>query len=114
MNSPGRTIGFQTDSRPSYFGGGPWTNGKNAVDVNNDGHVSPWDAVTVINELNRSIARCLDQSEPQNEPILYYEVNADGHISPFDSLIVINIFKREPIGFHEVLRDSLLRQLCVC
>jgi hypothetical protein len=94
-NTAGKLVSFTTDPEPPYFGDGPWTNKRNAVDINDDGFVSPLDALSVINELNRSGSRALDTKGPQTEPYLYYDVNADGFISPLDVLLVINYINQK-------------------
>lgn len=63
------------------------------TDVNNDGLVSPIDALVVINKLNAEGAHKLPQGssgESDGSPRLYYDVNNDGFLSPIDPLIVIN------------------------
>ncbi|MEO8496806.1 MAG: dockerin type I domain-containing protein [Planctomycetota bacterium] len=55
----------------------------NPEDTNDDGAVSPGDALIVINELNRA--------EPSGSPRLYSaDVDGDGVVSPRDALLVIN------------------------
>ncbi|MEL6897593.1 MAG: dockerin type I domain-containing protein, partial [Planctomycetota bacterium] len=61
-------------------------------DVNNDGLISPLDALRVINELSR-VARSGGNSQaPNNElpNIEIHDVNADGLLSPVDALTIIN------------------------
>ncbi len=54
-------------------------------DVDDDGNVSPVDALIVVNEMNASGA----------EPSAHFtDVNADGHRSPLDALMVINRISR--------------------
>ena len=62
-------------------------NSKNAVDVNNDGFVSPSDALAVINELTSNGSRRL---VTKSRGMLYVDVNNDGFLSPSDALKVIN------------------------
>lgn len=54
-------------------------------DVNDDGSVSPVDALIVVNEMNT----------PGSQPNANFtDVNADGHRSPLDALMVINRINR--------------------
>ncbi|MEO8493501.1 MAG: dockerin type I domain-containing protein [Planctomycetota bacterium] len=65
----------------------PWQNQTNRFDVNNDGSVSPLDALVVINELNAKGARALTGTDPSSP---FIDVNGDGNLSPLDALQVIN------------------------
>jgi hypothetical protein len=67
-----------------------WTNPADALDVTNDGVVSPIDALLVINELNSNGARPLAPRTPQDQSLPYLDVNADGFVSPVDALLVLN------------------------
>lgn len=67
-------------------------NADRPTDVNNDGIVSPFDALIVINELN---ARAAVQDGPSTGGVTgvgppYFDVNDDGLLTPFDALLVIN------------------------
>ena len=65
----------------------PWQNQTNRFDVNNDGAVSPIDALLIINDLNVKGARTLtaaDSSPP------FVDVDGDGNSAPIDVLQVIN------------------------
>jgi hypothetical protein len=70
-----------------------WQNAAIAEDVNQDGHVSPIDALLVINHLNDNAANL---SEPLpvpstgNEPPPFLDVNGDNRVAPVDALMVIN------------------------
>ena len=75
---------------PSTGGSTPWQNPTNVNDVNNDGSVTPIDALTVINELNSVGEHVLPTPTPGNEPPPYYDVNGDGSVTPIDALDVIN------------------------
>lgn len=65
----------------------PWRNPTNRFDVNNDGAVSPLDALLIINDLNNNGARTLSVADSA-PPFL--DVNGDGFASPIDVLQVIN------------------------
>jgi hypothetical protein len=64
-----------------------WQNQANRFDVNNDGAVSPIDALLVINDLNLKGARSLAASDATPP---FIDVNGDGNASPIDALQVIN------------------------
>jgi hypothetical protein len=70
-----------------------WHNVANAFDVNDDGVVSPLDALLVINELtDNQFGDMLGRlGDPPADPSLpYLDVTQDGHCSPLDALLVIN------------------------
>ncbi|MEZ6120177.1 MAG: tandem-95 repeat protein [Pirellulaceae bacterium] len=76
-----------TVSRP------PWQNPNDALDVNNDGFISPIDALLVINELNANGSRALDPppiASPPFSPPPFVDVSGDDYLSPIDALLVIN------------------------
>jgi hypothetical protein len=60
-------------------------------DVNASGHVSPIDALALINYLNTNPSGELPEPPiPPDVPEMYYDVNGDGIVSAQDVLIVIN------------------------
>ena len=68
-----------------------WQNPVNPLDVNNDGFVTPLDALLIINSLNLVGPRMLpNPALPPNTPPPFYDTNGDGSISPLDALLVIN------------------------
>ncbi len=75
-------------------GEGEFTNLRNPLDVNTDGHVSPLDALMVLNDVNAYGGRSLSQLglgtsgalPPQN----FLDVNFDSYVSPLDALLVLN------------------------
>ncbi len=73
-------------------GEGYYHNSGNQFDVNNDGYVSPIDALGVINSLNSGGSRSLPRGGGEGEDggHLFVDVNADGSLSPIDALLVIN------------------------
>ncbi|MFV2066137.1 MAG: Ig-like domain-containing protein [Pirellulales bacterium] len=76
--------------------GNPWHNRPFPQDTNNDGSVSPVDALIIINELNINGARALPI--PPVEPFVpppFYDVNDDGFLTPVDAVIVINFLNEE-------------------
>ncbi len=74
-------------------------NSSMAADVNNDGIVSPIDALLVITALNSGAT--LDfvaGGEGEAARKLYLDVNGDNHISPIDALLVITKLNGAPTG----------------
>ena len=65
----------------------PWQNQTNRFDVNNDGAVSPIDALLIINDLNAKGSRALTVADATPP---FVDVNGDGHVAPIDVLQVIN------------------------
>lgn len=72
----------------------PWQNPNNPIDVNNDGIITPRDALHVINFLN-------DNGPGETPPLpgsgggeggdpAFPDVNGDGRITPIDALLIIN------------------------
>jgi Dockerin type I domain len=77
-----------------FWTGSPWQNPRLNVDVNNDGVVSPLDALNVINALSRfATTDNLVGSPVPTTP--YVDVNGDGSLSPIDVLVVINYLARQ-------------------
>ena len=91
-------------SRPSDFVGQPspaappWRNPIDALDVNDDGLLSPIDALLVINELNRVGAHALLPPSGGSAPPPYLDVTGDNFVSPVDALRVINELNRRGSG----------------
>jgi autotransporter-associated beta strand protein len=72
--------------------GATWHNMGNPLDVDNNGSVTPLDALLAINRLNLDGAIDLISriSEFDFDRAIFYDTNADGFLSPLDSLLVIN------------------------
>jgi hypothetical protein len=68
----------------------PWQNARLAFDVNNDGLITPLDAVLVINELNAVGPRELPALSAGLTPPPFFDVSGDGFISALDAVLVIN------------------------
>ncbi len=72
----------------------PWQNPNNPIDVNNDGIVTPRDALAVINFLNENppgSAPPLPSSGGEGGGVVEFpDVNGDGIITPRDALMIIN------------------------
>jgi hypothetical protein len=64
----------------------PWKNAVRATDVNNDGLVTPLDALLVIIDLNSNGPRLLTPATPFSP---FIDVNGDGAVAPLDALLVI-------------------------
>ena len=70
-----------------------WQNPIDPNDVNADGHVSPLDALIVINRLNSD--GVLTLSTMQSPAVTdYYDVDGDGALTPLDALMVVNRLNR--------------------
>ncbi|MCA9213318.1 MAG: hypothetical protein KDB27_09655 [Planctomycetales bacterium] len=65
-----------------------WRNDSFPTDVNGDSHLSPIDALQVINDLNVNGSRRLPTTGTGGPP--YVDVNGDSYVSPTDALRVIN------------------------
>ena len=65
-----------------------WHNYDLPEDVNQDGIVTPLDALIVINHLNTHGSTLLSEDTPTNGP--WYDVSKDGWVSPLDAMITIN------------------------
>jgi hypothetical protein len=68
----------------------PWRNSRNALDVNDDGRVTPLDAVLIINELNALGPRALSPPSAGFMPPPFLDVSGDGFVSALDAVLVIN------------------------
>ncbi len=74
-------------------GEGEFTNPNNRFDVNNDNHVTPYDALALVNFLNVSGTTALLGTAGGGEGEagrMYYDVNSDFVVSAIDALGVIN------------------------
>ncbi len=90
----------------------PWRNPVDPLDTNNDGSVSPIDALIIINFLNEFGPQSLGTPNGANQPPPFLDPSDDGSISPIDALQIINHlnaptasegeFSMRPIGFRLV------------
>ena len=87
-----------------------WQNPFATMDVNDDGFVSPLDALLIINRLNTPADRNLPTPTATLRPIPYIDVSGDGIVSPLDVLLVINILNLRHNGGGEGEGDSSLLQ----
>ena len=69
-----------------------WQHPWNRYDVNNDGTVSPLDALHVINRLARNPDNTLAGSASPDGP--FYDVDGNDRATPLDALLVINQLSR--------------------
>ena len=67
-----------------------WHNSDLPEDVTGDGVVVPFDALTIINELNANGSRELPAPTSESGPPPFLDVVPDGFLAPFDALTVIN------------------------
>jgi hypothetical protein len=67
--------------------------------VDNDGHVSPLDALIVINYLNLNGSRALPvQTGGSGGPPPFLDTDGDDHVSPLDVLLIINFLNSTSAG----------------
>ncbi len=59
-------------------------------DANNDGTITPLDALVVINQINSNVSASASTK--------MVDVNADGYLSPLDALVVVNYINRSTMG----------------
>jgi large repetitive protein len=74
----------------------PSSNPNNPLDVNNDGLVTPLDALLVINEINANGSHALDVGGFHTAP--FFDTDRDNVVSPRDILLVINHLNTPPAG----------------
>jgi Dockerin type I domain len=83
-----------TSSLPSS----PDMNSMNPLDVNNDGVVSPIDALLVINQINTGASDQLIISTFTVAVAPFLDVNGDRVVTPIDALLVINHINAYGVG----------------
>jgi hypothetical protein len=74
----------------------PWQNRAWAMDVNEDGQLTPLDVLVVINALNRLGVAPLDRPPPAGSST-FVDVNGDRVLTPMDALILINALNRQDL-----------------
>lgn len=67
----------------------PWHSAANPNDVNQNGLVTPLDALLVIIDLNANGARKLEAPLGTAPLVKLYDTNGDGYLSPLDALLII-------------------------
>ena len=81
-------------------------------DVNDNGLVTPLDAMLVLRELDEPTIRDVDgrlpiPPGPGQEPPPFVDVNGDGFVSPLDAMLVINELSRlNTVGTFQALQPS--------
>lgn len=78
--------------------GPAWQNPRDALDVNDDGNVSPADILVVVNYLNNNGAGVLPLVSPAATPPPFLDVNGDNNASPADALLVTNALNEGAAG----------------
>jgi hypothetical protein len=105
LSATGAAADGEVEDYQVVIGGPPWQNPARAMDVNNDGFVSPIDVLLVINFINNYQGVSALPNPPPFIPIagapifpdnpglgqdLFIDVNGDGFVSPIDALQIIN------------------------
>ena len=87
MSIPADLIDVQLDR---FAATDSWQNQDYPEDVNENGIVSPLDAIHVINQLNENSGEpgIVPFEQPESERLI--DVNGDSIISPLDAILVIN------------------------
>tara|TARA_B100000945_G_C20389637_1_gene601548 strand:- start:648 stop:1766 length:1119 start_codon:yes stop_codon:yes gene_type:complete len=67
-----------------------WFNGSSPGDVNDDGHLVPMDALSVINRLNAGEGGDLPAERENGMQAPFWDASRDNKFSPIDALVVIN------------------------
>jgi len=70
-----------------------WTNPVIPHDVNDDGLITPLDALETINYLNKNRGQTTPPAQ-QFSPQRFFDTNADGAITPADVLVILNHINR--------------------
>lgn len=73
----------------------PWHNARRTADVNDDGFVTPIDALLIINAINARGSKALPNSLANSTGIFgFVDTSSDNSLSPIDALLVINELNR--------------------
>ena len=91
--------------------GTPWTNPRNALDVNNSGDVSALDVLLLINEINRTGPRALPLVPAAGQTLPpYLDTNGDSVLEAVDVLNIVNYLNSQAAGEGEAVgADNRLR-----
>jgi hypothetical protein len=76
----------------------PYRNPRLHLDVNDDGYVSPRDALIIINLLNREGTQQLLPPKEHFVPPDFLDTSGDNWVSPRDALLIINYLNAFPSG----------------
>ena len=79
-----------------------WTNARNKLDVNDDGVVSPIDALMVVDWLNAGNTSLPTMVDPNNQPG-FLDVNSDNSCSPIDALLVVDYLNGNRFRFASII-----------
>ncbi len=80
-----------------------YQNSLDDVDVNNDGALTPLDALLVVNHIARNGTGLLPQERNPTDKH-FVDVNGDGRALPLDALLVINrIAEMDLVSSHAIL-----------
>jgi hypothetical protein len=71
-----------------------WRNAENPADVNDNGEVTPLDALLVIAYINANLDD-LSVPPPPAEPPPYYDVDGNGSVTALDVLIIIDVLNAQ-------------------
>jgi hypothetical protein len=70
----------------------PWRNSADPFDVNNDGYVSPIDALILVNVLSSTESVDLSTPPDASAPHFYYDVSGDNQLSHLDVVEMMVVF----------------------
>src|SRR5205814_7426455 len=68
-----------------------WHNTAKPLDVNNDAHIAPVDALAVINYINAFGSGAVPAGAQIGQPYGFLDTDGDDHIAPVDALKIINV-----------------------
>jgi hypothetical protein len=88
-----------------------WKNQINQYDVNDDGFVTPLDALLVIINLNATGPRNLNTPTVDSSPSPFIDVNGDNALAPLDALLVIIRLNAGGVGEGEVTQEEAFAPL---
>ena len=94
------TFTIQGSTPPEFT----WTNETLNVDVNNDGNVTPIDALQILNQLGARTFTVnggnvlVDPARLTEHPGRFFDTNGDGNITPIDALRVLNYIRANQGG----------------
>lgn len=74
----------------------PWRNDKQPLDVNEDGLLTPLDAMLVLSAVNTYGARALPDFRAASQASGFLDSSGDGNLSPLDALLIINGLNASP------------------
>jgi hypothetical protein len=88
-----------------------WKNQINQYDVNDDGFVTPLDALLVIIDLNAAGPRSLGTPTVTSTPSPFVDVNGDNAVAPLDALLVIIRLNAGGVGEGEATEEETFAPL---